>query len=578
MGVTMKKRVKDIYRPETFAVPPETSAALVMDIMREKNISCIVVTEEEKPVGIFTERDIVRYMVRPRPDFVDGAIDRFMTRDVHTITPDMMLYEAFSVLTEKLIRHLVVVDHEQKALGLITQSDLLDHFESEYLEKGYTVGQIMNRGIVTVDPYDAVARAARVMADGSISFLIVCRQLQPVGVITERDMAGFAASGLDIENTMIQEVMNSPVQTVGADQPVLKATARMHEYDIRHLVVIDNLGKAIGAVTQTDLVRGLKNKFIETMRIVAREQSEELAETRRLLTEKALVLEALLNSPISSGIVITDRELQVSHLTPSAEFILQTTAQEVLGRDIRALVEHRNIPYGRFEQALAKIRSGDTYTFNMQRRENNRTRIIQTTLSGTFEGDNPTGILLLLDDITEKRVTEETMHRLAYYDTLTGLANRSMFGEKLRSELARSRRNDTPFSLILIDVDDFKNVNTTFGHQAGDRLLQEIAKRLDGLLRESDTVARLGNDEFGIVLGNTATTGDALNVARKILKKLSPEYDLNGTPLSASFSFGLALFPLHGEDEETLMRNAGMAINQAKSKGRANGESNIVVA
>ncbi len=574
----MKKRVEDIYRPEIYAVPPDTSATLVMDIMREKNISCIVLTEEEKPVGIFTERDIVRYMARPHVDFADNTIDRFMTRDVHTITADTMLYEAFSVLTEKLIRHLVVVDHEHKVQGLVTQSDLLDHFESEYLEKGYTVGQIMNKRIITVDPYDSVARAAKAMADGSLSFLIVSRQLQPVGVVTERDMAGFAAAGTDIENTMIQEVMSSPVQTIGADQLVFKATARMHEYDIRHLVVINSQGKAIGVVTQTDLVRGLESRFIETMRVVAREQSEELAETRRLLAEKSLFLDALLNSAISAGIVLTDRELQVSHLTHSAEFILGITAQDVVGKDIRTLVEHRNIPYGRLEQALARICNGDTYTFTMQRRDNNRLKTIQATLSGTFDGDTPTGVLLLLDDITDKRATEETLHRLAYYDTLTGLANRSMFSDRLKSEFARSRRNDTPFSLIFINVDGFRNVNTTLGHQAGDRLLQGIAGRLDGLLRESDTVARLGNDEFGIILGNTATTGDTLNVARKILKKLSPDYDLNGTAFTVSFSFGLAMFPIHGENEETLVRNAAMALDQAKSRGRTNRESNMVIA
>lgn len=574
----MKKRIKDIFQPELFAVPPDTPASLAMDIMREKNISCIVVTEDDKPIGIFTERDIVRYIGQPDPDFADSTIAEVMTRDVHSITPDKMLYEAFSVLTENLIRHLVVVGHDNKALGVITQSDLLDHFEYDYVEKGYTVGQIMNKGIVTVDPYDAVSRAAKAMADGALSFLIVCRQLLPLGVITERDMARFAAEGLDMEGTVTQDVMSTPVQTTVADQPAFKAAEKMHEYDIRHLVVVNGAGKAIGVVTQTDLVRGLENTFIETLRIVAREQADELAQTRLRLAENTVCLDAILNSSINAGIVITDQELRVSHLTHSAEFILGITADEVVGKDIRTLVEHSNIPYGRLEQALVRIKNGDTYSFTMQRRENNLARIIQATLSGIFEHETLAGFLLVLDDITEKRITEETMHRLAYYDALTGLANRSMFSDKLKSELARSRRNDTPFALILIDVDNFRSVNTTLSHQAGDRLLREIARRLDGLLRESDTVARLGSDEFCIILVSTGTTGDALTVARKILKQLSPAYDLNGTTLTVNFSFGVAMYPVHGEDEETLLRNAGMAMNQAKNQGKTNTESNIVVA
>lgn len=574
----MKKRIKDIFQPELFAVPPETSAALAMDIMRAKNISCLVVSEDDKPVGIFTERDIVRCIGRCQPNFAGCTIAEIMTRDVHSITPETMLYEAFSVLSENLIRHLVVVGPDQEAIGVITQSDLVDHFEYDYLEKGCTVGQIMNKGIVTADPYDTLSRAAKVMADGRLSFLIICRQLQPLGVITERDMARFAAEGLNLEDTETQEVMSTPVQTILADQPAFKAAEKMREYDIRHLVVVNATGKAVGVVTQTDLIRGLENTFIETLRVVAREQADELAETRLQLAKKSLCLDAILNSAINAGIVITDQQLRVSHLTHSAEFILGVTAGQVMGEDIRALVEHRNIPYGRLEQAVTRISSGDTYSFTIHRRENNVARFIQATLSGIFDHEILTGFLLILDDATDKRMTEETMHRLAYYDALTGLANRSMFSDRLSSELARSRRNDTPFALILIDVDNFRGVNTALSHQAGDRLLREIARRLDGLLRESDTVARLGSDEFCIILGYIGTTGDALTVAGKIVKRLAPPFELNGTAITVTFSLGVAMYPMHGEDEETLLRNAGMAMNQAKTQGKAARESHIVVA
>lgn len=573
----MKKRIEDIFQPGIYAVPPDVPATLVMDIMREKNISCIVVTEEEKPIGIFTERDIVRGMMQPSPDF-SGTIDQIMTREVRTVTPEMMLYEAFSVLTENLIRHLVVVDREHKALGVLTQSDLLDHFEYNYVEKSCTVSQVMNRGIVTVDPYDSIHRAARTMAEGALSFLIVCRQLQPLGVVTERDMAGFVAAGMDIHNTLIEDVMSAPVHTIGPEQLAFKAAEMMHEFAIRHLVVVGETGKAAGVVTQTDLIRGLKGTFIETLRRVAGEQANELAETERLLAEKTLCLDALLSSAVSTGIAMANRDLQICQLTSSAEFILGITAGEMLGRDIRTLIEHRDLPLGRFEQALARIHDRDTYSFTLQRKNNKQTRIIQATLSGIFAGDTIAGLLLLLDDITEKRLSEDAMHRLAYYDTLTGLANRSMFNDKLKSELARSRRNDTPFAVVLINVDNFRDINTTLSYQAGDRLLRETARRLEGLLRQSDTVSRLDCDQFCILLVSTGTTGDARAVAQKIVQRLAPAYDLDGTTLSLNFSLGVALFPLHGEDEETLLRNAQIAMNQAKTLGRANRESNIVVA
>lgn len=574
----MKKRIKDIFQPEIFAVPPDTPAPVAMDIMREKNISCIVIIEDDRPVGIFTERDIVRYMVRQEHGFSDSSIAGIMTPDVHTITPDIMLYEAFNVLAENLIRHLVVVDRDGRALGVITQSDLLDHFEYDYLVRGCTVGQIMNKCTITADAYDTVYSAAKAMADEGLSFLIVCRQLQPLGVITERDIAGFAADGMDIRNTLTKDVMTTPVITIGIDQPAFMAAEKMHEFDIRHLVVINGPGKVIGVVTQTDLVRGLESKFVESLRRVVKEQSAELAETSGRLAQKNLWLDAILNSSINFGIAVTDRELQVTLFSHSAEFILGIPAGDVIGKDLRTIDGHRNIPFSRLEQAIAKIRDRDTFTFIMHRREDNLARIIQATLSGIYDKESLAGFLLIVEDITDKRIAEDSMHRLTYYDTLTGLPNRSMFYEKFRSELARSHRNNNPFCIILMDVDNFKRVNETLGHKTGDRLLRQIARRLDGLLRENDTIARMGNDEFCFILVSTTTTDDARIAAQKIIRQLSPSYELDGTAFAVNFSLGVVMFPGHGEDEETLLRNADAAMNRAKVLGRKNMESNIVVA
>ncbi|EKD35340.1 MAG: two-component hybrid sensor and regulator [uncultured bacterium] len=573
----MKKRIKDIFQPEIFAVPSDTPATVAMDIMREKNISCIVIIEDDRPVGIFTERDIVRCMVRQEHGFFDSSIAEIMTPHVHTITPDILLYEAFNVLAENLIRHLVVVDRDGKALGVLTQSDLLDHFEYDYLVRGCTVGQIMNKCTITADAYDTVYSAAKAMADEGLSFLIVCRQLQPLGVITERDIAGFAADGMDIRNTLTKDVMTTPVITIGIDQPAFMAAEKMHEFDIRHLVVINGFGKAIGVVTQTDLIRGLEGKFVESLRRVVKEQSAELAETSDRLAQKTLWLDAILNSSINFGIAVTDRDLQVTLFSHSAEFILGIPAGEVIGKDLRTIDGHRNIPFGRLEQAIAKIRDRDTFTFIMHRREDNLARTIQATLSGIYDKESLAGFLLIVEDITDKRIAEDSMHRLTYYDTLTGLPNRSMFYEKFRSELARSHRNNNPFCLILMDVDNFKRVNETLGHKTGDRLLRQIARRLDGLLRENDTIARMGNDEFCFILVSTTTADDARIAAQKIIRQLSPSFDLDGTAFAINFSLGAVMFPGHGEDEETLLRKADAAMNRAKVLGRKNMESNIVL-
>ena len=574
----MNKKIKDVFLPELFSVSPDTPATAAMDIMLGKNISCMVIVEDDQPVGIFTERDIVRNIVALGSGFAEYSIAEVMTQNVCTVTPDSMLYEAYSILAENVIRHLVVVDRDNRALGVITQSDLLDYFEYDYLNRKCSVCQVMNKCSVTVDAYDTVYHAAKIMSEDSLSFLIVNKQSQPEGVITERDIARFAAEDMDLSNTLTKDAMSTPVYTIGSDQPAFMAAEKMHEYDIRHLVVVSGKDKTIGVITQTDLIRGLESKFIDTLKLVIKEQESELDKTKRQLSQKSCYLDSILSSSINLGLAITDQDFIISVFNPTAALILGVQEKKILGHDLRTIPDLQIIPAGRLEKAIGEARNNETSSFTLHRRDLDLVRIIQITLSGLFDQGSLSGFLFMVEDITDKRLAEETIHRLAYYDTLTGMPNRSMFYDKLRSELARSRRHDSPFGIILMDIDHFKMINDTLGHQAGDRLLRQIAKRLDGLLRESDTIARLGGDEFCFILVSTTTTNDALITAEKIIQQLSPSYDLDGATLQITFSLVVAMFPVHGEDEETLLKNTTAAMCQSKELGRKNKKSNVVIA
>jgi|FLYL01.1.fsa_nt_gi diguanylate cyclase (GGDEF)-like protein/PAS domain S-box-containing protein len=179
-----------------------------------------------------------------------------------------------------------------------------------------------------------------------------------------------------------------------------------------------------------------------------------------------------------------------------------------------------------------------------------------------------TGVIGVATDVTERRRAEETIRRMAYHDSLTGLPNRELFENNLAEALARARRKGGFLAVLFIDIDRFKLVNDSRGHAAGDRVLQGFARQLESLVREGDTLARLGGDEFVLLLPEIAGPTEAEAVAQRILAGVrSRELDSEaGVVITASI--GVAVFPVDGADGEALLRQADAAMYQAKQAGR----------
>ncbi|MEE9322683.1 MAG: EAL domain-containing protein [Granulosicoccus sp.] len=189
-----------------------------------------------------------------------------------------------------------------------------------------------------------------------------------------------------------------------------------------------------------------------------------------------------------------------------------------------------------------------------------------------------------MQDITEQIEAQAQIHNLAYSDLVTGLPNRAQLNDSLRFVLQTAERNESQFSLLFLDLDRFKKVNDTLGHDAGDELLRQVAERLTSALRESDsivrgsddeeysshTVARLGGDEFVVLLGHINRADDAARVAQRIGKSVSEIYTIDNTEVSVTTTIGIALYPADGLDADTLMKHADVAMYHAKEQGRNN--------
>lgn len=173
-------------------------------------------------------------------------------------------------------------------------------------------------------------------------------------------------------------------------------------------------------------------------------------------------------------------------------------------------------------------------------------------------------------DISDRKAMEEQVQHLAHYDALTDLPNRTLFADRLQQALAVAKRDKASLALMFIDLDKFKPINDTLGHHVGDLLLKEVAQRIQACLRESDTVARVGGDEFIVLLPTLEAEQDALIVAEKIRCSLKEPFELEGHRLGISSSTGVAIYPEHGSDEKQLVKNADTAMYYAKAEGRDN--------
>ncbi len=193
-----------------------------------------------------------------------------------------------------------------------------------------------------------------------------------------------------------------------------------------------------------------------------------------------------------------------------------------------------------------------------------------------------TGVAGFLQDVSDRKKSEERIKQLAYYDVLTGLPNRRFFKESLERALGHARHSKKPIALLFLDLDRFKMINDTLGHEAGDALLKEAGNRLYTCVRSSDYVAsarvskiqsdlsRLGGDEFTLILRDLEDTQDAGRVAARILERFAQPFDIGGREVFTSTSVGIAVHPVDGDDVDTLLRNADAAMYHAKDRGRNN--------
>ena len=313
-----------------------------------------------------------------------------------------------------------------------------------------------------------------------------------------------------------------------------------------------------------------RDSFVRAVRNMAeRKTAEEL-----LFTEKERAQVTL--DSIGDAVLSTDLQCKVTYLNVVAEKITGWTRAEAAGKDIDDVFviidgSTREPCVNPLRTAITKNRTvGLTPNCILIRRDGAEFAIEDSAAPIHDQHGLATGAVIVFHDVSVARALGAEMSHLAQHDILTNLPNRTLLQDRLTQAIATASRNDSRIAVLFLDLDGFKHINDSLGHATGDRLLQSVARRLLAAVRTSDTVSRLGGDEFVILLSEVAHAADAGVKARKILSALGAPFEIEQNTLRVTASIGVTTYPEDGETAESLMRNADLAMYQAKEKGRSN--------
>lgn len=285
--------------------------------------------------------------------------------------------------------------------------------------------------------------------------------------------------------------------------------------------------------------------------------------------EESMQLASMVFASSSEGIMVTDAQNKIVAINPAFTTVTGYAAEDVIGKNPKLLQSGQH-DKAFYESMWRSIQNTGQWIGEIWNRRKDGQVYAESLTINTIHNEDGTvnRRVAIFSDVTERKKTEDLIWNQANFDSLTGLLNRRMANDRLEQEIKKSARSGLPLALMLIDLDRFKEVNDTLGHDVGDVLLKEVAKRMLHCIRETDAIGRLGGDEFVVILSELEDLNSVRRIADEILDTLSQPFNLGSDVAYISGSIGISVYPTDAADAVTLLRNADQAMYSAKAKGK----------
>ncbi len=296
-------------------VSPDTALSRVIQLMdRGKNVSCILILLGNKPIGIFTERDLVK-LVAENKSLEDYQIQEVMSKSLITLTltPQTNILDSLKIFRQHKIRNLPVINSEGKLLGIITNTTITKCLQPENLMKLRQVNEVMNTNTITGKPQESILTLTQRMVKNRVSCIVICHEnLTPLGIVTEKDIVKLKAQQINLHTTLASEIIKEPLISIRDNDSLTKALEKMENHNIRRLVIVNENQKITGIITQSTLLKAFNwievTDVIETLNKTIKQKTLALSKLNRNLKEKDNLYQKIVNE-ISSAVIIFDKKL-----------------------------------------------------------------------------------------------------------------------------------------------------------------------------------------------------------------------------------------------------------------------------
>lgn len=538
---------------------PDTPVIEAARLMRENHCGSVVVTSGGRPVGIWTERDVYRVDFADPASF-DQPISAVMSKPVRSIGGRETLNAARLIFSREKIRHLVVEDDDGHPLGMVSQTDIVLSHRIEHYLTFREVRSVMSTSVLVIDTATPFDQAVGRMREAKVEAALITSPAWPAaGIVTERDILYWIA---ERRSGTVGDAATRPVISVSAGDSLLEARDICVQNRFRHLAVRDENGAFVGILNFSNLLSLVEAEYLARLDIALRERDEALIRSRQDLDLARQVIDGA-----ATGVLIVNTDGQIEWVNPA---FCQTTGyspEEAIGQTPRLLKSGRH-DVAFYRQMWDELANSGRWQGEIWNRRKDGAHYLERLAINTIRHADGqiakyAGVFL---DITESKLQEERLHRLAYHDPLTRLPNRRLLMERLHAAMDTAAAEDGQFGVLFIDLDEFKQVNDALGHDAGDRVLIEVADRLRECVRDQDLVARMGGDEFVILLPTLTQPEAAATVARRVRHALSRPIDTGGQLRDVGCSVGIAIFPDDATDVDSLLSYADRGMYSAKNR------------
>ncbi len=554
--------VAAICQPDVISVELGSSLFAAVELMASRHVGSILVQEQGQALGVITRRQAMRLALSDRSGL---PITREMLQVIPRVNGDLTLNELGLELISQNVSHALVFSASGERLGIVSQSDIVNHQGLEHDLFLKPVREVTHFEVLRLDGGCSLRQAVEQMHEVCFSAVLVRDRECGWRIMTETDVIRCLTAGVEPE-ARLDSLCLPQLISVEEEMSLYNVRCYFKQHGFRHIGVRDNAGSVIGLASHEDILRSVEVEYIYRLRELLNDQSRALQQSQHDLR----LIERVINAS-REGIVITDAKGCIQSVNPAFTAITGYEPWEALGNNPNMLSSGRHDAcfYRNLWRTLGQEGVWQGEIWNRRKDGSVFPEWLSITAIENDQGE-VCQYAAIFHDLTELKRSQAKMQQLSWFDSVTGLANRRLFEDRLQLAYNYCREQSKNMALLALDLDLFKQINDRFGHRGGDLLLKQVAERIEAALEERGTAARPAGDEFYIIL-TELDEPKALEVfLDELTRVLSMPFWLERDEVRVMASIGVAIAPDDADSGEALIRCAEIALQHSKELGRNN--------